>query len=145
MQLNDIIEFANQNPSTMLATLEEGSPRVRGMLLWFADETGFYYHTASVKALVTQLETDPRVEAAFTFSGATMAELKQLRVSGVVEFVEDAELEQRLYKDRPWVLDNAKAMPEGTTVRIFRIASGSAWLWDLQANGREDTLPRVTF
>lgn len=143
--MNDIIDFANQNPTTWLATLEEGEPRVRGMLLWFADETGFYYHTASIKSLVEQLRKDPRVQAAFSFSGASMSELKQLRVTGVVEFVQDEALEQRLYKERPWVLDNAKIMPEGTTVVIFRIASGSAYLWDLSANGREQDLPRVRF
>jgi pyridoxamine 5'-phosphate oxidase len=144
MELNEAIAFANQNPVTWLATVEDGLPHVRGLLLWFADQTGFYFHTASVKALADQLARNSAVEAAFHYSAGNFGDSKMLRVSGTVEFVEDAALEQRLYRERPWVLANRAVMP-ATEVRIFRIFTGSCHFWDLSANGREREQPRATF
>lgn len=145
MNMNDAIEFANQNPATWLATLDNGTPRVRGMLMWFADETGFYFHTASVKSLPQQLDNNPVVEAAFHWNEGGMGKSRMLRVSGTVEFVKDPVLEQRLYEERPWILANREVMPPGTVVRIFRIAHGFCHMWTQQANGREAELPRASF
>jgi pyridoxamine 5'-phosphate oxidase len=144
MQMNDIIEFANQNPVTWLATVEDSKPHVRGMLMWFADETGFYFHTASIKALSEQIEKNPNVEAAFHNPGGGMGESRQLRVEGIVEIVNDEALQDKLYKDRPWLLVNKKNMPD-TEVRIFRIVHGSAYIWHLGINGREKDEPRIVF
>jgi pyridoxamine 5'-phosphate oxidase len=143
MDMNDVIEFANQNPVTWFATVEDGVPHVRGLLMWFADETGFYFHTASIKSLPAQIAKNGAVEAAFHAS-VGLHESKMLRVAGSAEFVYDPELEQRLYEERPWVLANKKVMPD-TEVRIFRIYRGSCHFWDLSANGRERDLPRISF
>ena len=61
-ELKEIIDFANQNPSTWVATCEGDQPRVRGFLMWFADESGFYFHTAKKKSIASQLEKNPKVE-----------------------------------------------------------------------------------
>jgi uncharacterized pyridoxamine 5'-phosphate oxidase family protein len=144
MQMNDIIEFANQNPVTWLATVEDDRPHVRGMRMWFADETGFYFHTASIKALSMQIGRNPHVEAAFYNQGSGMGDGRQLRVEGTVEIVQDAQLEEKLYQERPWLLENKKNMPD-TEVRIFRIIHGSAYVWHLGINGREKDEPRIVF
>jgi pyridoxamine 5'-phosphate oxidase len=144
MDMNQVIEFANQNPVTWLATVEEGVPHVRGMLMWFADETGFYFHTAAIKSLAAQIASNSAVEAAFHHSEGNFGDSKMLRVNGQAEFVEDAALEQRLYEERPWLLKNLNAMP-ATKVCIFRIRTGTCQFWDMSANGREQDQPRVTF
>ncbi|MBN2702579.1 MAG: hypothetical protein JXR23_00070, partial [Pontiellaceae bacterium] len=54
MNQKEIIEFAQSNPASWVATSVMNQPHVRGMLLWFADETGFYYHTASCKQLALE-------------------------------------------------------------------------------------------
>jgi hypothetical protein len=36
-------------------------------------------------------------------------------------------------------------MPEGTTVKIFRIASGVCRFWDMSMNGRESEAERIVF
>jgi pyridoxamine 5'-phosphate oxidase len=137
-----IIAFANENPNCHLATLDGDQPRVRGMLMWFADETGFYFHTGSTKKLAAQVKNGTRAEAAFPKATQNMAELQELRVSGHTEVVNDKTLEERLFKERPWLLQNVKAVP-GATVVIFKICNGEAFLWNFGVNCKEHTAPRV--
>jgi uncharacterized pyridoxamine 5'-phosphate oxidase family protein len=65
MNVDDCIKFANQNPSSYLATVDGDQPRVRGMLMWKADKTGFYYSTGSTKDLYRQLKANSKVELCF--------------------------------------------------------------------------------
>ena len=60
-----IREFSNQNSVAWLATTEDDQPHVRGMWMWYADETGFYFHTGTQKRLSRQLADNPKVEIAF--------------------------------------------------------------------------------
>lgn len=146
MDMQEVTAFANQNPVTWLATAEEGSPHVRGMLLWFADETGFYFHTASIKPLAAQIAAGGRVEAAFhNGGGGKLGESRMLRVNGTVEIVADPALEERLYRERPWVLANLQTMAPGTTLVIFRIRHGACHFWDMASNGHEREAPRMSF
>ena len=145
MELRDILEYTNTNPSTWLATVENGRPRVRGMLMWFADETGFYYHTGDKKRLCRQLMANPYVEAGF-FNPGTGPDFSMVRVRGKVEFVQDKALEEKLFADRPWLHDNLRAMADkNMTVKIFRIASGEAEMWNMSVNGREMDQQPIVF
>ena len=56
MNVEDCIKFANQNPNSYIATADGDQPRVRGMLMWFADKTGLYYNTGATKDLYKQIE-----------------------------------------------------------------------------------------
>lgn len=38
MELKDCIEFANMNPVSYIATVDGDKPRVKGLILWYADE-----------------------------------------------------------------------------------------------------------
>jgi hypothetical protein len=40
MELDDYIKFANENPVSYFATADGDQPRVRGLLLWYAEKTG---------------------------------------------------------------------------------------------------------
>jgi hypothetical protein len=51
---------------------------------------------------------------------------------------------ERLKRDRPWVFDNAAAVP-GTSVVIFRVARGSATLWTMAVNCREKQVEPLKF
>lgn len=144
MSLNDAIEFANENPVTWLATLKEGTPQVRGMWMWFADETGFYFHTGTMKSLHDQLVETPTVQAAFHNPGDGPGQSKMLRVSDKIEFVEDETLEKRLFEERLW-LNDVKAKYPNEKIRIFKIASGEAVSWDMSCNCEEKKQPRYAF
>lgn len=143
--LTEVLAFANQNPSSWMATTEDGQPRVRGMLLWFADETGFYYHTAKAKRVYQQLLKDPRIEVAFIRNPQDPVNFEMLRVCGTVEMIENKELEKRLYDDRPWLWGNINRAGVETTVGIFKITKGSAYIWNMAHNVKESEIPRIEF
>jgi len=133
MNQNDCIKFANENPVCYLATMDGKQPRVRGMLFWFADETGFYLQSGKMKGLYKQLKENPRVEICFhkpdQRSGITM------RVAGEVEFIEDQKLKEKAINDRPFLkaIGMTAKSPE---LLIFRIPKGVAYFWNMENNLR---------
>ena len=100
MNFSECVKFASENPVTYIATVEGDQPRVRAFAMWFADKTGFYYHTGTPKSVCQQLKKNPKVELCFYAPGVQGAG-KMMRVAGKVEFPEDKALEERLYRDRP--------------------------------------------
>ena len=112
--------------------------------MWFADETGFYYHTAKAKKLSAQIEKNPKIEAAFT-RNVDSPNFEMLRVTGEAEIVEDDELVKRLKKERAWLWGNIENSHVDTNVVIFRIVRGSAYIWNMSWNVKEDQAPRVNF
>jgi pyridoxamine 5'-phosphate oxidase len=138
LTFDETLAFANENPVCWLATSENDQPHVRGMLLWFADASGLYFHTGSTKPLAEQMVKNSRLEVAFSGKGSMM------RVAGQAEIVNTEALVDRLRRDRAWVFDNAAAVP-GTSVVIFRIAHGSAILWSMAVNCREKDVEPLRF
>lgn len=144
MDFSECIRFATENPVTYIATTDGDQPRVRAFAMWFADKTGFYYHTGTPKSVYRQLVKNQKIELCFYAPGPQGAG-KMMRVAGKVEFLEDTVLEARLNKDRPWVADLMKAAPRDAKVAIFRVAHGEAYFWTMADNMREDLSPRVKF
>ncbi len=144
MDFTECVKFANENPVTYIATNDGDQPRVRAFAMWFADHTGFYYHTGTPKSIYKQLIRNPNVELCF-FAPGTEGAGKMMRVSGRVEFLDDTSLEERLFRDRPWVKDLLATAPEGGKLAIFRIAHGEAYFWTMEYNMREAQAPRVKF
>ncbi|MDD1719665.1 MAG: pyridoxamine 5'-phosphate oxidase family protein [Methanoregulaceae archaeon] len=143
VDLSECTGFATENPVTYIATVEGDQPRVRAFAMWFADLTGFYYHTGTTKNVCRQLRKNPKVELCFYAPGQGAG--RMLRVTGKVEFVEDKATEERLFSDRPWVKDLLKTAPPGSGLAIFRVAHGEAWFWTMENNMKEDQAPRVRF
>jgi len=131
MEFSDCVKFANENPVAWLATVDGDQPRVRGMGLWYADETGFYFQTSTMKDLVRQLEENSKVELAF-HQPDEMAGI-MLRVAGAIEFIEDVEIKKKVINDRPFLKDFGLT-PESPQLVIFRISSGEAHFWDWESN-----------
>lgn len=143
--LNEVLLFANENPSSWLATSDNDQPHVRGMLLWFADETGFYYHTAKAKRVYQQIIENPKVEIAFIRNANDPINFETLHITGVAEVVVDDELMKRLFIERPWLGDNMKNSGIDTECVIFKITKGSAYIWNMKWNIKESQSPRVNF
>lgn len=144
-ELTEVIEFANQNPSCWLASSEDNHPHVRGMLLWYADETGFYFHTAKAKRIYQQIVKNPRLEAAFIRNANDPVKFETLHVEGIAEIIKDQELEKRLFQERSWLWNNIKNAGVDTEVVIFKITNGSAYIWNMAWNVKEQDAPRVKF
>jgi pyridoxamine 5'-phosphate oxidase len=142
--LSECIRFATENPVTYIGTVEGDQPRVRAFAMWFADKTGFYYHTGTPKSVFQQLRKNPKAELCFYAPGAQGAG-RMMRVAGKVEFLEGKTLEERLNKDRPWAKDLLKSAPKDAQLAMFRIAPGEAYFWTMENNMRERDAPRVKF
>ena len=112
MSFQDVCQFANENQACFLSTTEGDQPKVRGFLMWFADETGVYFHTGSTKKVYKQLKENPKIEVCFYNPGSTPDAGKMLRITGEVEFLNDAKLQERLMSERPFLQDLRKARPD---------------------------------
>jgi uncharacterized pyridoxamine 5'-phosphate oxidase family protein len=143
--LAEVLLFANQNPSCWFATSEDNQPHVRGMFMWYADETGFYFHTAKSKRVYQQIKANPKVEIAFIRNASDPVNFETLHLNGVAETVVDEELEKRLFLERPWLWDNIKNAGVDTECVIFRITKGSAYIWNMSWNLKETEAPRINF
>ncbi|MDK2975339.1 MAG: hypothetical protein PWP08_1710 [Methanofollis sp.] len=140
MDFSDCVKFANENPTTYIGTVEGDQPRVRAFAMWFADATGFYYHTGTPKKIWHQLKENPKVELCFHAPSDGAGQM--MRVAGTVEFLEDAALTERLIEERPWILDLGLS---GNKLGMFRVAHGEAYFWTAESNLRENEAPRVKF
>jgi pyridoxamine 5'-phosphate oxidase len=130
MTLADCINFTNENKLCFLATTENDQPRVRALGFWFADDTGFYFQTGSIKQIYSQLKKNPRTEVCF-YNRDGMG--KMLRIAGEVEFVDDAGLKEKVMVDRPF-LKNFGLDSRSYGLILFRIAHGEAHFWTMEEN-----------
>ena len=143
MDFSECVKFANENPVTHIATMDGDQPRVRAFAMWFADKTGFYYHTGTKKSIWKQLVKNPKVELCFYAPGEGAG--KMMRVAGAVEFIDDAALKSRLIQERPWLLSIGVTGADDPGLAVFRVAHGEAYFWTMEYNMREAEAPRARF
>ncbi|MCL5024140.1 MAG: pyridoxamine 5'-phosphate oxidase family protein [Nitrospirae bacterium] len=131
MNKSELFEFLNANPIFHLATVEGNKPRVRGMMMYRADENGILFHTGKGKDLHRQLSANPQVE--MCFNNGKFEDLIQIRVSGRVELVEDLNLKKEIVEKRaflkPWV-EQMGYEP----LAVYRMKNGVAALWTMKTN-----------
>ena len=131
MEFKDCIKFANEKHASYIATIEGTPPRVRGFFMWYADETGVYFHTGAINPVYSQLKNNPKIEACFYHpdeKGGVM-----MRVAGKVEFLDDVDLRRKLIEERQF-LKAWGFTPENADLAIFRIAKGEAYFWTMETN-----------
>ncbi len=131
MNRAEIIVFLNTNPVFHLATLDGDKPRVRGMLLYRADEKEILFHTGKMRDLHRQLTANSHVE--LSFNNGSEENLIQVRVSGTVELVEDLELKKEIVRNREFLkpfVEEAGYDP----LAVYSIKDGLASIWRMQAN-----------
>jgi len=131
MNFKDCIDFANENPVAWLATSEDNQPRVRAMLMWKTDETGFYIQSATMKELVNQIIKNPKIEIAFFKPDEGTGTM--LRVEGEAEIIGDVKIKEKCLEDRPF-LKSIGLTADGDELFIFRIPHGKAHFWRMETN-----------
>jgi len=129
--INTCIGFANENKTCYLATLDNDQPRVRAMQFWFADQTGFYFQTGTIKELYKQVKTNPKVEVCFYKPGQMIGTM--LRIAGEIEFVDDKQMKEKVMVERPF-LKEMGLTSESPNLIIFRITHGEAHFWTMETN-----------
>jgi pyridoxamine 5'-phosphate oxidase len=128
VELTDGLAFAIAHPVCYLATEEGDQPRVRALLMWFADERGFYFATMSPKPLSRQLHANPKVEICFFNGASELQDARMMRVSGEVEFLDDEGLTQRVARERS-ALEAIIGEPLEPPTEVFRLRAGKASFW----------------
>jgi uncharacterized pyridoxamine 5'-phosphate oxidase family protein len=131
MNINDCINFANDNKVCYLATSDGDQPRVRALGFWFADDTGFYFQTGSIKDMYRQLLKNSKVEVCFYNNGGEMG--RMLRIAGEIEFLSDHNLKERVLAERPFLKIFGLTI-ESPGLIIFRIPHGRAHFWTMENN-----------
>jgi pyridoxamine 5'-phosphate oxidase len=139
MSFKDCIDFANEIHTSYFATVEGDQPRVRAIGLWFADESGFYFQTETVKAFNKQMEKNKKVEFCM------VKDMKVLRVTGDVEFLTDLSLKERIIKERPFLKGLGIDKPDNPLLVVFRVPRGEAYFWTMADNMKESSIKRIKF
>jgi pyridoxamine 5'-phosphate oxidase len=143
MNLHDCVEFTKQFPICYLATADGDQPRVRAWNLWFADDTGFYFHTLTPKDVCQQLQKNPKVELCFT-NGEPIPAAKNMRLTGVAEFLSDPALRARMLEEMPFLKPLGNG-PSDPIYQLFRVAHGEAFFWTIADSMREKSIARIRF
>ena len=145
MEFQDCISFANEHSVAYFATEENGQPHVRPMGLWFADASGFYFQSQTVKSFCKQLQQNNRVEICFYAPAAAGSPGTVLRVTGEVEFIDDADLKKKVLEDRPFLKHMGIESPDDPRLVIFKIHTGEAFFWTMEYSMRESEIERIRF
>jgi pyridoxamine 5'-phosphate oxidase len=141
VDLQECIDFANENQVCYVATVEGTQPRVRAIRLWFADDTGFYIQTQSVKAFAKQMGKNNKIEICFYSPTVN----RMMRVSGKVEPVTDMALRARCLEERAFIKKMGIEKPEDPLLAIFRLYTGEAYFWSREYSMRESEIERAKF
>ncbi|MBQ8569461.1 MAG: pyridoxamine 5'-phosphate oxidase family protein [Oscillospiraceae bacterium] len=129
MNSKECFKLVNENPAFYLATAEGDQPRVRGMLLFRADENGFIFHTSSSKDVFAQIKENPKAEMCFSCNGT------QIRVTGVLEQVHDEKLRAEIFAHptrkflQAWVDNGIDHL-----LQIFVMKKCTAVTWTMESN-----------
>jgi len=135
MKKNEIFELMMKNPVFFLATADGNEPRVRGMLLYKADDSGIYFHTGPFKDVHKQMVKNPNVQLCFYDAARNI----QLRVRGKAEIVNDDKLKEEIsnHPSRGFM----QSWKAGKTKQefldffsVFVIRKGKANVWTFQTN-----------
>ena len=132
MVKENIFKLMNENPVFHLATMDGDQPRVRGMLLFRADEEGIIFHTASTKDVFKQIMENPKAELCFQGQGS------QIRVSGILEQVNDEKLKNEIFNHPSRKFLQAwKENGIDVLLQIFCLKNGTAVEWTMATNFEE--------
>jgi len=135
MTSQEIIELINRNPVFHLATVEGDQPRVRGMMLYKADESGIVFHSGIMKDVYRQVVNNPKVELCFNDFKNNV----QVRVSGKLEIVDDNNLKDEICEHpsrqflRGW-RESGSLQDFYKSFVVFRLKNGTATTWTMETN-----------
>jgi len=129
MTKEEVLEFATKNPIFSLATTDGDKPRVRMMMLCWANEDGLIFTTGRDKDVCKQLSANPAVETCFYNAD----EGRQVRIEGAVELLDDVELKKQIVEKftflKPWVESQGYEV-----MMTYNLKNGRATTWTMETN-----------
>ena len=136
MQKEQVFEILNKNPVFFLATLEDAEPRVRGMMLYKADESGIVFHTGPNKDVYHQIQKNPNVQMCFYDAAQSI----QIRVRGALEEINDIGFKEEISNHptrafmQEWKSSCAKIEDFYNAFSVFTLKNGKANAWTFETN-----------
>ncbi|MCL2691084.1 MAG: pyridoxamine 5'-phosphate oxidase family protein [Candidatus Bathyarchaeota archaeon] len=136
LQKGEIFEIINRNPVLFLATIEGAEPRVRGMMLYKADELGIVFHTGPHKDVYHQIIEKPNVQMCFYDATQNI----QIRVRGTLEKIDDKNIKEEIANHptrafmQNWKAKCATQEEFYKMFSVFRLKNGKANVWTFQTN-----------
>lgn len=133
MNKDEIFESISKNPVFFLGTIDGDQPRVRGMLLYEADENGIIFHTAESKDLYKQVLKNPNAELCFNCNGT------QIRITGKLDIIDDDKLKEEIYNHpsrkfmEQWRNDGSLNDSDNKLI-IFSLKHGTIVTWTMADN-----------
>ena len=144
MDLKECVNFASENPLCYLATVEGDQPRVRALIMDYADETGFYFATLSPKNMSKQLHANPKVEVCFYNNAPDIMQARMMRLCGTVDFLDEPAAIERAMKHREGLADIV-GEPLDPYTEIFKITAGDIHFWTIKDAMKERRLEHLEF
>ena len=133
MNKNEIFQTISKNPVFFLGTIDGDQPKVRGMLLYKADENGIIFHTAASKDLYKQILKNPNAELCFNCNGT------QIRFSGKLNIINNDKLKEEIYSHpsrkfmESWRNDDSLTSEDKELI-ILSLKHGSIVTWNINDN-----------
>ncbi len=124
MDLDSAIAFAEQCQVGYLATAMNNKPFVRPLQLVTTSGEGFYFVTHPHKDVFKQLQANPQVEICFN------KELRMLRVSGTIHWVEDPAWIVLSMNEQPWAPRSEVIKAIRPNFHFFQVRSGVCRWWE---------------
>lgn len=133
MKKDEIFQAISKNPVFFLGTIDDDKPRVRGMLLYKADENGIIFHTGGSKDLYKQILKNPAAELCFNCNGT------QIRISGKLDIINDDNLKEEIYNHpsrkfmEQWRSDDSLSDSDKELI-ILSLKHGTIVTWTMEDN-----------
>ncbi len=139
MNRADFLEFARRNPVFFLATNDNGTPRVRAMMVFEAtNENGIVFCTGASKDIGRQLRENPSVELCFY----ARRESRQVRLTGKVEALCDTETKDRVLNKFTFLRDQVER--DGyQALDVYRLPHGEITLWEMESAFQPKTSQKI--
>lgn len=134
MNKSDIVKIINGNPRFFLGTIENGFPKVRGMLAYEISEKGILFHTSKLKDIYKQLLNNSNCELCFICENGT-----QIRLMGNAEEVNNSKLMTEIFNHpsreflREWK-DEGSISNLDEEIAIFNFHYDKALVWNMDTN-----------
>ena len=144
MTKEQIFEFMTKAGFFHLATIEDGKPRVRAIMLYSAGKEGIIFHTGTFKDLYKQLEGCKDAELCFN----DLQNNIQVRAFGKLDEITDTLKKDEIinHPSRQFLQGWKNSMPISEFYKSFKVyvlRNGSAAVWTMATNNAPKTVIKL--
>lgn len=138
MTKEELFDFINANQTCFLAIAADNQPKVRGMMMYSADENGIIFHTGDFKCVYKDMLANPKVEICFLSDDKST----QIRIQGEAAELDDDELKKEIIEKRPflkpWVETRGLEMMKLIKIKPLKYAE-----WTQETNLEPTTYEKI--